>query len=293
MMMMDLSQYKDGQTGLTIMAFDKDKQEVVDSVRSRLGRSKDIADPLRRKAVIQNIQRFLKDMETLDMTAKLHGVWIVNEGTLNFYEVPRNFVEKWSLKAYALFQDIPKLYLEDVFNSTSSQHLIHAVRVASNNRFVRMEGTQHKHREVGPLSLSELAKVDVPFVLFGKGISQKLEAPKTAVATIPKELSWTEVMEIFTKKERLEIHRQLGKVLEKINHPRESHLLLYKKDIPGALEEYAIKELFVMRSRFQENLLHENENTNVKIYTVDVVEPGDCTEKFDKDFEGIIGIKYF
>lgn len=286
---MDLSAYKDGQDGLTIMVFDKDKQEVVDSVRSRLGRSKDISDPVRRKNVVQNIQRFLKEMESVDMTAKLHGVYIITDGKLEFFTVPRTFVETWSLKSYALFQDIPKLYLDDVFNN--SQSMTHAVRVSPGNKFMRMEGTLHKHREVGSLTLVELMKMDVPFVLFGKGISQKLEIPKTAVASVTKDLTWTEIMDLHQRKERLEIHRQLGKIIDMMNHPRDSQLLLYKKDIPMALEEYTIKELYVLRSKCQD--MDTTENTSVKIIVVDPVEPGDLTEKFDKDLEGILGVKYY
>ena len=285
---MNLSAYKDGQDGLTIMVFDKDKQEVVDSVRSRLNRSKDISDPVRRKNVVQNIQRFLKEMESVDMTAKLHGVYIITDGKLEFFTVPRKFVETWSLKSYALFQDIPKLFLDDVFNNN---RYTCAVRVSPGNKFIRMEGTLHKHREVGSLSLVELMKMDVPFVLFGKGISQKLEIPKTAVASVPKDLTWTEVMDLHQRKERLEIHRQLGKTIDMMNHPRDSQLLLYKKDIPSALEEYTIKELYVLRSKCQD--LDTTENTSVKVIVVDPVEPGDLTEKFDKDLEGVLGVKYY
>jgi len=290
-MMMDLTGYRDGEEGVTVMALDKEKQEVVDSVRSRLGRCKDITDPLRRKVVIQNLQRFLKEMETLEMTARLHGIWIVTEGRLVFFDVPRQYAETWSLKKYALFQDVPRSYLEDVFNN---QVMVRAVRAERNQRLVKLEGTEHKNREVGVMTPVEFSKMDAPFVLFGKHLSPKLEVPRTAVATVPRDLSWAEVMEVHHRKERLEIHQRLQKTMDKMTNPRESDILLYKKDIPVALEEYSIKELYVLRSRVLENsYLHENENQSVKIYIVDPVEPGDITETLDRDLEGVLGVRYF
>lgn len=280
---MDLSAYRDLQEGLTVLAFDKEKQEVVESLRSRVARAKDIADPVRRKTVTNNLQQFLKEMETAPQ--KLHGVWVVVEAKVAYFPVSRHFVQKWGLKDYALFQEVPRLYLEDVFVNSN---VVHAVKADKNNRFVRYEGTRYKSREVGPVTLAEFSRLDVSFVLYGKNIPQKLELPKTAVATVAKDLSWPEVIDLFQRQERLEVHRRLQNVLDKMSHPRDSHLLLYSKDISTALEQYTIKELFVMRSRFQ-----QTENTAVTVHLVDFVEPGDVTEKFERDLEGVIGVKYF
>jgi len=288
---MDFRGYQDGQDGLTVMAFEKEKQEVVDSIKSRLSRSKEMVDPVRRKVVVQNLQQFLKELETMEITTKLHGLWIVTDGRVQFFPVDPTFVKTWSLKSYALFPEVPLAYLQDVFLTTTP--LVNAVRADRNNRFVRMEGSRYKNRETGSISLQEFSRIDTPFLLFGKNLSQKLEVPKTAMAVVPKDLTWPEVMDLFQRKERLEVHQRLSKVLEKMSHPRESSLLLYKKDIPAALEEYTIKELFVMRSRFQENDLNKNQNTSVKIHLVDPVESGDVTERFDRDLEGVIGLKYF
>jgi hypothetical protein len=64
--------------------------------------------------------------------------------------------------------------------------------------------------------------------------------------------------------------------------------LLYKKDIPTAMEEYSIKELFVLRK--EKDLI---ESANCKVWIVDSIERGDISDKLENAFAGMIGVRYF
>jgi len=282
-MLVDLSEYEEGQEGVTIMAFRKEKSDVVESLQSQLKKAKDISDPPRKKKVMTNLQSLLKYLnEWIEET--LNGLWLVTKGQVEYFAIPSEFVDEWGIKAYALWPDIPRLYLEDVFNNMETKHAVFGEK----NKMTHQEGTLHKSRNLE--RVTDISKIEVPFIAYGKNMSPKMTSSKMIVM-IPQNLTWQEVMHEFEKREKLAVHGKLSKTMDKIHHPKECNLLLYKKDIPTALEEYAVKELFILRNEIE--MIRLASETNCKVWIVDKVETGDITEKFEKDYAGMLGVRYF
>jgi hypothetical protein len=269
------------------MAFQKEKSEVMESLQARLKKCKDIQDPQRKRRALANLQVLLKQFNDME-TEILHGLWLVsNHQKIEFFKINPQYVEEWAIKNYALWSEIPRTYLEDVFNNHETRHAVFCEK----NKMTHQEGTMHKSRNRG--TITDLSKMETGYVAYGKNISPKITmaAHPKMVALIPQNLGWQEVMAEFEKRERLSIHVKVAKVLEKIHHPKECNLLLFKKDIPTALEEYAVKELFVLRKETE--MIRAAAESNCKLWIVDPVEAGDISEKLDKDFSGMIGVRYF
>jgi hypothetical protein len=279
--MLNLSAFEEGQEGVAIMAFQKEKASVVESLQARIKKCKDIHDPRKRRGAMTNLQSLIKHLDEID-TEILHGIWLIVKTEVFPYEVPRSYVEKWGIKNYSLWSEIPKDYLEDVF---VNQDLKHAV-FCEKNKMTHQEGTLHKCRDVE--TIMDWSTMEDSFVVYGKNVSPKLVPIPKMLAILPKNLSWQEVIAEFEKKEKLEIHARLAKTIDKMNHPKECNLLLYKKDIPTAMEEYSIKELFILRK--EKELI---ESANCKVWIVDSIDRGDISDKLENDFAGMIGVRYF
>ena len=285
-MILKLETYEEGQEGVTVMAFNKEKSGVMESLQARVKKCKDIQDPQRRRRAVGNLQTLVKHLNELE-TENLHGLWLVTNNQIDFQQVPSQYVEDWGIKNYALWSEIPRAYLEDVFNNDQTRHAVFCEK----NKMTHQEGTMHKSRNLG--TIVDFSKMETSFVAYGKNMSPKITITMTPkmMAMIPQNMSWQEVMGEFEKREKMEIHGKVAKVLEKIHHPKECNLLLYSKDIPTALEEYAVKELFVMRKEV--DVIRLAQASNCKLWIVDPVEAGDVSEKLEKDFSGMIGVRYF
>jgi hypothetical protein len=217
--MLNLSAFEEGQEGVAIMAFQKEKAGVVESLQARIKKCKDIHDPRKRRGAMTNLQSLIKHLDEID-TEILHGIWLVVKTEVFPYEVPRSYVEKWGIKNYSLWPEIPKDYLEDVF---VNQDLKHAV-FCEKNKMTHQAGTLHKCRDVE--TIMDWSTMEDSFVVYGKNVSPKLVPIPKMLAILPKNLSWQEVIAEFEKKEKLEIHARLAKTIDKMNHPKECNLLL-------------------------------------------------------------------
>ena len=96
------------------------------------------------------------------------------------------------------------------------------------------------------------------------------------------------------KKNHIELEKRLNDLQ---NSKTNIDLYIFGKlkiEIKDAIESYSIKELYIEDRKLEllKNFI-DNDLLNFKIYTIKSLKNGDIAEQFIKDYNGIMGIKYF
>ena len=114
-----------------------------------------------------------------------------------------------------------------------------------------------------------------------------------------KMLTIVEVYEVYERECNKLNHQLLEKRLTDMQNVN-TNLDLYvfgklKIEIKEAIEAYQIKELYITREK-QEKLktfIEDDSCFNFKIILIESLEEGDIAYRFSKDYNGVMGIKYF
>ena len=133
-------------------------------------------------------------------------------------------------------------------------------------------------------------------LVFGNSSSLKKTKSKT-LKIIPKNLSWDEVLDEFTKMKIQDNHKLLSKVFDMLDNEKTSNKIIYgklDKEIKEAIELYRLKELYVDLKSFKVlKKMITKDYFNFKIIIIEAFEKGDVGDKLIKDYNGVIGVAYY
>lgn len=103
-----------------------------------------------------------------------------------------------------------------------------------------------------------------------------------------------EIYEIYEKEKMKENHNLLKKRIDDIKNENTNLDLYVFGKIRNAIETYSLKELYIEDKKLErlKTIINE-EYFNFRIIPIKSLEPFDIANTFIKDYNGIIGIKYF
>lgn len=200
-------------------------------------------------------------------------------------------------------------YLIDLFNNFEFIYTIKLHR----NEFNIIKINKHKEKKISEIKVSnelelieniEKIRKDYNYkdLIIIYGISAYLKSEyieKIKNTLIIKEILNRNILYSYYEDELMKKnHIELEKRLNDLQNSK-TNIDLYifgklKIEIKDAIESYSIKELYIEDRKLEllKNFI-DNDLLNFKIYTIKSLKNGDIAEQFIKDYNGIMGIKYF
>jgi hypothetical protein len=296
----------------TIIIHNKIQKEAVVYFEAQLEKAKKINDPIKKTKINNQLFQFIKYMkDNYEEEETIHSIFLLHKKIVNYpltqanietavtYDVPKIFMKNDN------FLDID--YLLDLFENFT---FFYSLKINKNELSV-YEFNKNKHCILETVKITTEEKiVDMiqkiktekqykeSIVLFGQSpFIDKLPILKKVIIE-KKMLSHNEMYEVYEQDRIKENHVLLKKRIDDMQNSN-TNLDLYvfgklKLEIKDAIECYSIKELYITKQKLDKlKTFVENEFFNFKIILIESLEPGDIAEQFIKDYNGMMGIKYY
>lgn len=296
----------------TIIIHNKIQKEVVVYFESQLEKAKKINDPIKKTKINNQLFNFVKYIkDNYEEESIIHSIFLLHKKIVNYpltqsniqtavkYDIPRIFVKNDN------YLDID--YLLDLFENFT---FIYSLKVNKNELSI-YELNKNKHCILETLKITSEEKIiewiqkiktekqyKDSVILFGQSpFIDKLPVLKQVIIE-KKMLSHNEMYEVYEQDRIKGNHLLLKKRLDDMQNSN-TNLDLYvfgklKLEIKDSIECYSIKELYITKEKLDKlKTFVESEFFNFKIILIESLEPGDIAEQFIKDYNGIMGMKYY
>jgi len=267
-----------------------DKDDVIEELENNLKNlNKKIKDNFKRKQANDIIFNFKCYLENSKLE-KINHIFLFNQEFIEEYPLNKNqlnIVNEWSLKrTYLNYEDHFKVdYLNKLFGDEKIYHILKVDnKIGCYNQI-----TETKKKEIWEKDFSNKDEIlEIKFDLV-YGVSSNLKEFKNP---IKKFLSNQEILDEIKTREMIENHQELEKIINYLTNPEwENKLVFGKKDISKSLQNCEIKTLFTSSKNLKK--IEKSIDINFKVILIDKITSGDIGETFKKDYDGLLGIKYF
>lgn len=265
----------------TIIIHSKTKDDVLAELKNQCKKVKEIQNSFKKNQIFALLNKFTDHINGLP-NGEINCVYYISNDELNKENIKKNFCLEWNIPSYQFMYDecFQNEYIDDIFKNTNYRHGIQV-----DKKITHWIGTKHKKKVFKEYkSIDDLNSVTVNFVMYGKVKATKVGK---AISIINGNLSWVNVIEEYEKYEMRMLHKKLNDVLKMIQTSSEK--LIYKAEIQQSLEDFRIKELYLM----MDYEIDIPSDSNVQITRVNVLENGDPADVLKRDFEGIVGVAFY
>ena len=298
----------------TILIHNKSQKDVVSYFEDLLEKSKKIHDPVKKYKINNQLFGFIQYVKNNyeEEEMMIHSIFLLHKKIVNHGLTVENI-------ATAIKYNIPKivikndnyLYIDYVIDLFENFTFIYGFRINKNELQV-VECNKNKHciletskivNEEKILEWMQKIKTEKQckdmFIVCGQSpLLDKIIGMKQVIVE-KKILNILEMYEIYERECNKLNHQLLEKRLVDMQNVN-TNLDLYvfgklKMEIKDAIEAYQIKELYITREKLEKlkTFIEDNSCFNFKIILIESLEQGDIACRFSKDYNGVMGIKYF
>jgi len=248
--------------------------------------NKKIKDTYKRKQandILYDLRCYIENNYKIDDV--INNIFFVNKEVHDFKlgKKQLDIVRDWNLKLHYL--NYSDRYDVDYFYNLFSQEKTYRVLNIKNKNAAIIEITDNKSRICIEKKVSEIEISNFDLIC---GVSSEVKKLDGVVGN----LSYSEMLNKIKKNLMLKNHLQLDLVLNNLQNPKwENKLVFGKKDISESLKYCSIKTLFCSSKNFSKikNLI----DINFEVVIVDKLQNGDTGDLFKKNYDALLGIKYF
>jgi hypothetical protein len=266
----------------------KTKEEVIIELKHQIKKTKEIQNSFKRNKVLSKLIKLIDYIQS-DPNEIINYIIIYNDDDqIITYSIKQSYCNEWNISTYQFKYNDDNLndnlieYCIDLFYNKDYKHAVYF-----DKKYIHYIGTKYKKKILKEYSsINDLTSINNNFVLYGK--TKQINHPKN-ISFINTNLKWNEVIREHEKWEMKQLHRKLNDTLLLISNPKTCDTLIYKLDIEKAIEDYRIKELYLMEN-YKINIPSD---MNFKIYRVFSIEKGDPADILENTYDGIIGISYY
>ena len=265
------------ETLLTFIVHNTKRDTLIFEISLKLGKSKDIKDIKKKKKIGDRLHNFIVHLENLQEDT-INNVFFIGE-TLTKFPINPKYCNLWNIPQFLYFADTHfKIdYLLDIFENKNFLNVIHA----DTKKNVHYIGTRFKKRILS--ENVDLESMTGPYIIYGK-----TNSAKTALLQLPANTRWENIFDEYDKLKMKDKLKKLEVAFSELN--TKSHLFVFSSEIQEAIDNFLIKELYITQEYF--NTLNI-ENSNFEINMINSIEKGDQGDRLIRDFNGVIGIKYY
>lgn len=311
-----LTQYKtvedNNESLYTIIIHNKTQNDVVTYFESQLEKAKKINDSVKKNKINNQLFNFIKYIkENYEEETIIHSIFLLHK-KITCHKLNNDNI------SIAIKYDIPKivmindnfLHIDYVIDLFENFNFIYSFKI-NKNELTIYELNKNKQCVLETLKITNEEKIlewiqkiktekqyKESVIIFGiSPIIDKFVGVKQVIIE-KKMLSQTEVYDVYEKDLIRGNHLLLKKRLDDMQNPN-THLDIYvfgklKVEIKDSLESYSLKELYITKDKLEKlKTFVDNDVFNFKIILIESLEHGDIAQQFIKDYNGIMGIKYF
>jgi hypothetical protein len=283
---MNLNQFNTIQentdTLLTIIVHNTSCENFLTEIEQKLVKAKDIKDMKKKKLINDRLFKLKTYLDSCQDTI-INSIFLIGNC---FEKIPikPKFCTEWNLPKFQYFADYNfKIeYLVDIFENENLLNIVHVDK--TNTHYI---GTKYKKKNMGTVDSSIYLvwqNLNVPFITYGKITESK------AILKLPNNTKWESIFDEYKKSETKKVLLKLQTVIKELSNPLKSGLYAFRAEIQDAIDQYLIKELYVSATEYKKLVIN---NPNFEVYIIESLEQGDSGHILQRDFDGVIGIKYY
>ena len=288
----------------SILTYSYTNEELIDLLKKKLENiNKKIKDSFKKKFINERIFSLITNLESsFNMNEIVNGIFFVNSdiNKIIFSKENVKYCNKWSLQKLSLDYDdkFSTQYLTQLFSEKS----LEIVFKFSKSDYTVLEidsvksRTIESHSSMDEDSIKNYISKFKPSVLYGNNQILKKFNELDGILIDMKNLTneeLVEVIEIKNIKENQELFKK--EFLDNLTNPSQQDKLLFgRNEIVEAINNYMVKKLFI-NPKLYNILLEKLDNSvlNFEILIVKPNEPGDYGQILNRDYGGIVAIKYY
>ncbi len=298
---------------LSIMIYKKSFDWVVETLENTLEKIKKIDNSVKRGKLNTNyfnLKRFIEDFYNGQQICSL---FFVNE---KVYEYKLNkeeckVIEEYKIRDYLSYSEAKYKndYFYDLFYNFDFQYSF----IIQKNEYNIKKWNQNKDKIVESGKISALLKDNYESIrkvhnhkniiyIYGNNVKsiKDLSTYSNPKVILDKDNDYSrnELNEIHIKEEMKATHFILQSRLNDLQIESKIDLYVFGKlkfEIKDAIEAYLIKELFIQKEKYEKlcTFIEDKSAFNFKVYFIDKIENGDIGDTFIKNYNGIMGVKYY
>lgn len=300
------------ETNLSILIYKKSGASIIETLDSTLDKIKKIDNPNKRGKLNTNYFNLKKIIEEFYIDSIISSIFFINE---KVYEYKLNkeeikVIEEYKVRDYLSYSDIgfKNNYFYDLFNNFD----FHYSFIIHKNEYIIKKWNQNKDKVIESGKISASIKDNYENIrkvynhknnIYIYGVNLK-SIKDISLYSNPKvildkdDYGRNELNEIHEKEEVKANHILLESRLNDLQIESKIDLFVFGKlkfEIKDAIEAYLIKELFIQKEKYEKlkTFIEDKSAFNFKVYFVDKIENGDIGDTFIKNYNGIMGIKYY
>ena len=290
----------------TILTHGYTNDELVETVKNKLENiNKKIKNSFNKKHINDRIYGFITYLESsFNSAEKVNGIFLINDKNnyLPFSNANIKFCNTWGITKFLM--DYGEEFNIDFLVELMSTKYIKTVFKfdKSNYSVVEMDSTKSRniesHSSTDEGSVSEMVSKHNPVLICGlnQALKKFTNIEKTGVIVILKNLVNSEIIDIIAEKEIKDNQEKFKReFLDNISNPNECDKLIFgKNEVGNAILNYMVKKIFVnpkVLKMLKEKV--DNSILNFEINVIKSLETGDYGQVLNKDYGGIVGIKYY
>jgi len=301
----NFSSYKD-KFSYTILVHSYNNEELLGTINKKLENiNKKISNPYQKKFINDRIHSLITHLESnFKKTDEINAIFLIDTkvNRIDLSKKDKSFCNQWKISKFIF--DYDEQFNIDFLVELLSTKMIKTVFKfdKSNYSVIEMDSTKSKslesHSSLDEESITKMITKHNPVILYGiNQILKKLSHLENNDLTVTyQNMSNEDVIDII-KTKSIEKNQVIFKeeFLDNIINPSIEDKLVYgKKELGIAIQNYMIKKLFINPKMLKS--LKENADAsilNFEIVIVQSIKTGDYGQTLNKDYGGMVGIKYY
>jgi len=301
------------ETLITIIIYDKKIPEIITYFENELSKAQKITNPFKKNKINNRLYNFINVISSeMDLEKNISSIFLLSESMIEYklttseiktakeYNLPKIFVKTdtffcidYILDFFYNFNFIYNIKLSNDISigksNKNKEKILDSSKTVSESKILEYIEIIRKNNEYKEL-----------IIIYGKSpILTKLNPiPKKCIIIHDKILTKEEIYQEFEKEMYVKNNEILAKRLNDLNNSN-TNLDLYifgklKIEIKEAIESYIVKELFIEEHKYEKlKLCIEPECFNFTVYFIKSLENGDSADNFIKNYNGLMGLKYY
>ena len=302
---------ENSETLYTIIIYNTSVSNVINFISSQIDRAKNINNLYKKNKINERLYKFLQDInDNYEENTIINSIFLISDIIIK-YKLSNSDIDtaiRYNLNKIYVKIDY-KFCIEYIIDFFNNFNFVYCIKIIKNDLFI-IKLNNNKEKQLENLKINNEQKIyeevdkirkkyDYNDLIIIYGESQFIKSININNILIYKEIINRDgIYKLYEK----EIMRNNHKLLEiKLNDMKneKTNIDLYvfgklKIEIKEAIELYSLKELYIdkiklikLKSIIDESLL------NFKIIEINSLENGDLGEQFNKDYNGIMGIRYY
>lgn len=281
-------------------------QELIETIKKKLENiNKKINNSYKKKFINERIYSLITYLESVfKQTDEINSIFLIDKkiNQLDFTKSEKNFCKTWNIPKL-IFEYDDHFHIDYLTELLSIKHVKTIFKFdKSNYSVVEMDNTKSRtietHSSLDESSIESMVLQHKPLLLCGLNqILKKLTyLEERNISVEIRNITNEEIMELIQIKiikENQDKFRE--EILDNITNPNVQDKIIFgKKEIGAAIQGYMIKKLFInpkmlkiLKEKAEPSLL------NFEINIVKSIESGDHGYTLNKNYDGMVGLKYY